>query len=103
MKRIPLEQAVPGMVLAKPVMNSAGMVVVAAGMALDAPWITHLERMGTTAVYVEGAAGEGASKLSRSWSGSSVLDFEKPCKSRNSPGSAARSAAACASRGAAHD
>jgi hypothetical protein len=62
MKRILLEQVVPGMVLAKPVMNSAGMVVVVAGMALDAPQITHLERMGAAAVYVEGAAGEGASK-----------------------------------------
>jgi hypothetical protein len=58
MKRIPLEQAKPGMVLAKPVMNSAGMIVVAAGMALDELLLTHLVRMGTAAVYVEGVAGD---------------------------------------------
>jgi hypothetical protein len=62
MKRVPLEEVAPGMVLAKPVMNSAGMVVVAAGMALDAPQITHLERIGTASVHVEGAAGEDATK-----------------------------------------
>jgi hypothetical protein len=62
MKRIPLEQAKPGMVLAKPVVNSAGMIVVAAGMALDESLLTHLERMGTAVVYVEGAAGDGEIK-----------------------------------------
>jgi hypothetical protein len=50
------------MVLAKPVTNSAGLVVVAAGIALNEPLITHLERLGKAAVYVEGAPGEGASK-----------------------------------------
>ena len=62
MKRIPLEQAKPGMVLAKPVINSAGMIVVAAGMALDEPRLAHLARRGTATVCVEGAAGDGELK-----------------------------------------
>jgi hypothetical protein len=56
MKRILLEQAEPGMVLAKPVMNAAGMTIVTAGMALDESRIIHLGRIGTVAVYVEGTA-----------------------------------------------
>ena len=49
MKRVPLQEVAPGMVLVKPVTNSAGHVVVAAGMTLDEPLITHLERMGKAA------------------------------------------------------
>ena len=62
MKRILLEHAKPGMVLAKPVMNAAGMVVVAAGMELDEPRLAHLARIGTAAVYVDGAPGDGELK-----------------------------------------
>ena len=62
MKRILLEQAKPGMVLAKPVMNAAGMIIVAAGMALDESRLIHLERIGTAAVYVEAAVGDGEIK-----------------------------------------
>ena len=62
MKRVPLQEVEPGMVLVKPVTNSAGHVVVAAGMTLDEPLITHLERMGKAAVYVEGTSDEDTSK-----------------------------------------
>ena len=62
MKRVLLQEAAPGMVLVKPVTNSAGHVVVAAGMTLNEPLITHLERLGKAAVYVEGAPDEGASR-----------------------------------------
>lgn len=50
------------MVLAKPVTNAAGHVVVAAGMALNEPLLTHLERLGKAVVYVEGASGEHPGK-----------------------------------------
>jgi hypothetical protein len=62
MKRVPLQEAAPGMVLAKSVTNAAGQVVVAAGMVVDERVITHLERMGKAAVYIENAPGEGAGK-----------------------------------------
>ena len=50
------------MVLVKPVTDSAGRMVVAAGLTLNEPLITHLERLGMAAVYVEGAPDEGTSK-----------------------------------------
>src|SRR5947208_15684147 len=57
MKRVPLEEAAPGMVLAKSVTNAAGHVVVPAGIVVDERMITHLERMGKAAVFVESAPG----------------------------------------------
>ena len=62
MKRVPLQEAAPGMVLIKPVTDSAGRMVVAAGMTLNEPLITHLERLGMAAVYVEGASDEDIGK-----------------------------------------
>ena len=62
MKRVPLQEAAPGMVLVKPVTNAAGHVVVAAGMTLNEPLITHLERLGKAAVYVKGEPDGAASK-----------------------------------------
>ena len=62
MKRVPLQEAVPGMVLAKSVTNAAGHVVVAAGMVVDERVLTHLHRMGKEAVYVESALGGSAGK-----------------------------------------
>lgn len=56
MKRIPLDQATPGMTLAKPVTNATGLTVLAAGTALDQDLIGRLERMNLTAIYVEGSA-----------------------------------------------
>jgi hypothetical protein len=62
MKKVPLNEAVPGMVLAKHVTNASGLVVAAAGLMLDEQMIAHLERMGKAAVQVEGAPGEEAGK-----------------------------------------
>ena len=62
MKRIPLEETVPGLVLAKHVTNARGLVVAAAGLMLDEQMIAHLERLGKASVHVEGAPSEEASK-----------------------------------------
>ena len=62
MRRVPLQEAAPGMVLIKPVTDSAGRIVVAAGMTLNEPLMAHLERLGMAAVYVEGAPDDGTSK-----------------------------------------
>ena len=58
MRRIPLQETVPGMVLAKPITNPAGLVVVAAGVILDEALIARLEQMGKSAVYVGGSSAE---------------------------------------------
>lgn len=58
MKRVPIDQVVRGMVLAKAVTNAAGLVVLSAGIELTEATIARLETMGVTAVYVEGAPGE---------------------------------------------
>jgi hypothetical protein len=66
MQRIPIEQVAPGMTVAKPVANSAGLVVLAAGIVLDEALIARLERMGTSSVFVEGhplGDGPGAKTL----------------------------------------
>ncbi len=57
MKRVPLDEAEPGMVLAKPVTNQTGVTVLPAGTELDQDLLKRLDRMRLTAVYVEGAAG----------------------------------------------
>ncbi len=62
MKRIVLEELTPGMVLAKPVTNSGGMVVLAAGAALDEATIGRLRQMGLASVYIEGEAGSADGK-----------------------------------------
>jgi hypothetical protein len=59
MRRIALQETVPGMVLAKPITNPAGLVVVAAGVILDETLIARLEQMGKSAVYVGGSSAEG--------------------------------------------
>lgn len=56
MKRVPLDGAEPGMVLAKPVINQTGVTVLPAGTELDQDLLKRLDRMNLTAVYVEGTA-----------------------------------------------
>jgi hypothetical protein len=59
MKRVPIDDAVPGMVLAKAVTNQAGLTIIATGTALDESLIDRLRRMGVPAIYAAGsAAGE---------------------------------------------
>jgi hypothetical protein len=47
------------MVLAKPITNPAGLVVVAAGVILDDALIARLEKMGKSIVHVGGGSAEG--------------------------------------------
>ncbi|MFO0775749.1 MAG: hypothetical protein U0172_13900 [Nitrospiraceae bacterium] len=52
MKRVPIEDAQPEMVLAKPVTNPSGLPIMPAGAVLDTPTIERLSRMGVAALYV---------------------------------------------------
>jgi hypothetical protein len=54
MRRVLIQEATPGMVLAKPVTNSTGGIIIAAGMVLDDALLGRLEKMGRGAVYIEG-------------------------------------------------
>jgi len=62
MKKVLLQEAAPGMVLAKPITNAAGLIVAGTGLTLDEQLIAHLVRLGKSVVYVEGAPGEGITK-----------------------------------------
>lgn len=62
MKRVVIDELLPGMVLAKAVTNAAGLPVVAAGAELDGSIIERLRRLGLTAVYVDGDAGDTTGK-----------------------------------------
>jgi hypothetical protein len=54
MKRVVIEELLPGMILAKPVMNANGLPIVAAGAMLDGSMIKRLQRLELASVYVEG-------------------------------------------------
>jgi len=56
MKRVILTELLPGMVLAKPVTNSAGLPVVAEGAVLDDVMIARFNKLELASVYVEGEA-----------------------------------------------
>lgn len=58
MKRALLEDAKPGMVLAKPVTSLAGQLIVPAGTSLDASLIARLRDLGVTSIHVENRPGE---------------------------------------------
>ncbi len=62
MKRVVIEELTPGMILAKPVTNSTGLVVLPAGAELDDTTLSRLQRLGLTSVYVEGDAGDASGK-----------------------------------------
>jgi hypothetical protein len=62
MKRVVIDELLPGMVLAKSVTNTAGLPVVAAGAELDRSMIDRLQQLGLTLVYVEGDAGDTTGK-----------------------------------------
>lgn len=54
MPKIPVEKLMPGVVLAKPVLNEAGMVLLAQGTEIKAAHIDRLINMNVQAVFVEG-------------------------------------------------
>lgn len=62
MKRVVIEELLPGMVLVKPVTNANGLPIVAVGTILDTAIIARLQQMELTSVYVEGAAGSADGK-----------------------------------------
>ena len=62
MKRVAIEELLPGMSLAKAVTNANGLPVVAAGTTLDGVMIDRLQRLGLTSVYIEGDPGDAGGK-----------------------------------------
>ncbi|MBP8695592.1 MAG: hypothetical protein KBH73_03940 [Syntrophobacterales bacterium] len=54
MPKIPVEQLRPGMKLARPLENSSGMVLMAAGTELTEARISKIENMGVDSVYIDG-------------------------------------------------
>ena len=62
MKRVVVYELLPEMVLARPVTNSNGLTIVAAGTILDAAMIERLQQMELPSVYVEGDALESGGK-----------------------------------------
>ena len=56
MKRVVIQELLPGMILAKPVTNTNGLPIVAVGTTLDSSIIERLHRLELTSVYVEGDA-----------------------------------------------
>ena len=62
MKRVVIHELLPEMVLARPVTNSNGLPIVAAGTALDAALIERLQQIGLPSVYVEGDARDSGGK-----------------------------------------
>ncbi|HRC43838.1 MAG TPA: hypothetical protein PLT27_07295 [Nitrospira sp.] len=62
MKRVVIEELTTGMILAKPVTNNAGLVVLPVGAELDEATLSRLQRLGLTSVYVEGEPGDANGK-----------------------------------------
>ena len=54
MQKISLEKAQPGMIVAKPVMNESGVVLVGAGTALSEATIEKLKSLDIASVVVKG-------------------------------------------------
>jgi len=62
MKRVVIEELTAGMILAKPVTNNTGLVVLPLGAELDEATLSRLQRLGLTSLYVEGDAGDASGK-----------------------------------------
>jgi len=62
MKRVVVYELLPDMVLARPLTNSNGLPIVAAGTILDTALIERLQQMGLPSVYVEGDALDSGGK-----------------------------------------
>ena len=61
MRRVVIEELTPGMILAKPVTNAAGLVVLPSGAELDEATLPRLQRLGLASLFIEGEAGEARS------------------------------------------
>ena len=62
MKRVRIDELLPGMILAKPATNASGLPVVTLGAELDHSVIDRLRQLGLTSIYVEGGAGDTTGK-----------------------------------------
>ena len=62
MKRVVIEELLPGMILAKHVTNANGLPIVAVGTTLDGFIIERLQRLELASVYVEGNAEDSNGK-----------------------------------------
>jgi hypothetical protein len=62
MRRVVIEELTPGMMLAKPVTNAAGLVVIPSGTALDEAILQRLQRLGLVSVFIEGEDGGAGGK-----------------------------------------
>ncbi len=62
MRRVVIEELTPGMILAKPVTNAAGLVVLPSGAELDEATLPRLQRLGLASVFIEGEAGDAGGK-----------------------------------------
>jgi hypothetical protein len=62
MKRVVAYELLPEMILARPITNSNGLPIVAAGTILDTALIERLQQMGLPSVYVEGDALDSGGK-----------------------------------------
>ena len=62
MRRVVIEELTPGMILAKPVTNAAGLVVLPSGAELDEAILSRLQRLGLASVFVEGDTGDAGGK-----------------------------------------
>ena len=62
MKRVVVYELLPDMVLARPITNSNGLPIVAAGTILDTTLIERLQQLGLPSVYVEGDALDSGGK-----------------------------------------
>ena len=57
MRRVVIEELTPGMILAKPVTNTAGLVVLPSGAELNEAALARLQRLGLASVCIEGNDG----------------------------------------------
>lgn len=62
MKRVLIDRLKPGMKLAKPVVNDAGMILIGEGTVLSGAHISRLENMSISSVFVEGTSGPAKTK-----------------------------------------
>jgi len=62
MRRVVPQELLPDIILAKPVTNTNGLPIVAAGTILDAAIINRLRQMDLPSVYVEGEALDSGGK-----------------------------------------
>lgn len=86
MRRIRIEEAAPGMSLAKPATNSTGQTILAAGIELDEALIARIQGLGVSAIYVKEDSAEGGSPEKTL----ADLEQELDCRFRKAAGDPAR-------------